>query len=343
MHMGLSDRWSFSRHGRDPMFLISSNWKTKRTRRVDQRVELGEAGQLLQLVAGQAQSLDVAQAGVSGLQDPQAVVGQIHVDQIVQVLQHTAVGPVKVTSQAERWFCGARLTTESSMAAMPLWLMSSVVRLPHRGMTAVTGQPDSAPSASHWENSLDSGTRIAWRRPEKIHTHTRISTRHGLRTHCRDASVVSLHSTRLCLVKCDHEVRVRPGYVLERQTGAQTDGYLYLEEGLEDGQVEGEAALLDVTGSYWASGPRHLTNTNTPTRGFGQAQLLGDGVELQRAEGEHLAGLQQLLACSATTTTTTLSYSRQRAFGRMDTSCGDQGEMELELKRLQHTISPSAN
>lgn len=55
--------------------------------KVDQRVELGEARQLLQLVAGQAQGLDVAQTGVSSFQDPQAVIGQVHVDQIVQVLQ----------------------------------------------------------------------------------------------------------------------------------------------------------------------------------------------------------------------------------------------------------------
>lgn len=54
---------------------------------VDQRVELGEAGQLLQLVAGQAQGFDVAQTSVSSFQGPQAVIGQIHVDQIVQVLQ----------------------------------------------------------------------------------------------------------------------------------------------------------------------------------------------------------------------------------------------------------------
>lgn len=60
----------------------------------------------------------------------------------------------------------ARLTTESSMVLMPLWLMSSVVRFLHTGMTAVTGQPDSAPSASHCENSLASGTRMDWRRPE---------------------------------------------------------------------------------------------------------------------------------------------------------------------------------
>lgn len=54
---------------------------------VDQRVELGEAGQLVQLVAGQTQSFNVAQTSVSSFQDPQAVVGQVHVDQIVQVLQ----------------------------------------------------------------------------------------------------------------------------------------------------------------------------------------------------------------------------------------------------------------
>lgn len=54
---------------------------------VDQRVQLAEAAQSVQLVSGQAQSLDVAQTGVSRFQDPQAVVGQIHVDQIVQVLQ----------------------------------------------------------------------------------------------------------------------------------------------------------------------------------------------------------------------------------------------------------------
>jgi len=85
---------------------------------VDQRVELGEAGQLLQLVAGQIQSLDVAQTGVSGLQDPQAVVGQIHVDQIVQVLQNTAVTPVKVTSQAERSYEGHMKT--------PTWALGMV-------------------------------------------------------------------------------------------------------------------------------------------------------------------------------------------------------------------------
>lgn len=53
---------------------------------VDQRVELGEAGQLVQLIAGQAQGLDVAQSGVSSFQDPQVVVRQIHMDQVVQML-----------------------------------------------------------------------------------------------------------------------------------------------------------------------------------------------------------------------------------------------------------------
>lgn len=54
---------------------------------VDQRVQLGETSELVQLVAGQAQGFDVTQTGVSSFQEPQAVIGQIHVDQIVQVLQ----------------------------------------------------------------------------------------------------------------------------------------------------------------------------------------------------------------------------------------------------------------
>lgn len=54
---------------------------------VDQRVELREARQPFELVAGQAEGFDVAQASVSGLQDPYGVVGQIHVDEVVQVLQ----------------------------------------------------------------------------------------------------------------------------------------------------------------------------------------------------------------------------------------------------------------
>ena len=54
---------------------------------VDQRVELGEACKLLQLVAGQAQGFDVPQTGVSSFQDPKTVIGQIHVHQVVQMLQ----------------------------------------------------------------------------------------------------------------------------------------------------------------------------------------------------------------------------------------------------------------
>lgn len=54
---------------------------------VDQRVQLGEARQLVQLVPSQVEGLDVAQTGVSSFQDPQVVIGQIHVDQVVQVLQ----------------------------------------------------------------------------------------------------------------------------------------------------------------------------------------------------------------------------------------------------------------
>lgn len=168
MHMGLLERLSFSKHGREPMFLILSNWKHTRTSsflqrspwadqeqnltparlwlaetvdeghhrcccptgscwrtydcgstedrrggegrggrhvwvkgrercyrsqlvvaeiQVDQRVELGEAGEVIQLVPRQVQGLDVAQVGVCRLQEPQVVIGQIHMDQIVQVLQ----------------------------------------------------------------------------------------------------------------------------------------------------------------------------------------------------------------------------------------------------------------
>lgn len=54
---------------------------------VDQRVELGEASELIQLVTRQVQGLDVAQVGVCRFQDLQVVIGQIHVHQIVQVLQ----------------------------------------------------------------------------------------------------------------------------------------------------------------------------------------------------------------------------------------------------------------
>lgn len=38
------------------------------------------------------------------------------------------------------------------------------------------------------------------------------------------------------------------------------DSYLYLQQWFEKRQVEGQAALMDVTGSYWASGARDLTN-----------------------------------------------------------------------------------
>lgn len=45
---------------------------------------------MIQLVPRQVQGLDVAQVGVCRLQEPQVVIGQIHMDQIVQVLQsHT--------------------------------------------------------------------------------------------------------------------------------------------------------------------------------------------------------------------------------------------------------------
>lgn len=54
---------------------------------VDQGVKLGEAGKLIQLVARQVQGLDVAQMGVSRFQDPQVVIRQIDMDQIIQVLQ----------------------------------------------------------------------------------------------------------------------------------------------------------------------------------------------------------------------------------------------------------------
>lgn len=67
------------------------------------------------------------------------------------------------------------------MVVMQLWLMSSVVRFVHTGMTAVTGQPDSAPSASHCENSLASGTRIDWRVSEVtqyMHQYTTFKTLH---------------------------------------------------------------------------------------------------------------------------------------------------------------------
>lgn len=54
---------------------------------VDQRVELGEASQMIQVVTSQVQGLDVAQVGVCRFQEPQVVIGQIHVDQTEEVLQ----------------------------------------------------------------------------------------------------------------------------------------------------------------------------------------------------------------------------------------------------------------
>lgn len=62
---------------------------------------------------------------------------------------------------------GRVLTTDLSMALMRLWLMSSVVRLLQTGTTAVMSRSDFSPSASHWENSLASGTRMACRQPER--------------------------------------------------------------------------------------------------------------------------------------------------------------------------------
>lgn len=54
---------------------------------VDQRVQLAEASELAQLVSSQAQGFNVAKTSVSSFQDPQTVIWQIHVDQVVQVLQ----------------------------------------------------------------------------------------------------------------------------------------------------------------------------------------------------------------------------------------------------------------
>lgn len=76
---------------------------------VDQRVELGEARQLVQLVPSQVEGLDVAQTGVSSFQDPQVVIGQIHVDQVVQVLQSSTEASVHSLWQSKRtkrlFFC----------------------------------------------------------------------------------------------------------------------------------------------------------------------------------------------------------------------------------------------
>lgn len=77
----------------------------------------------------------------------------------------------RVEMCGSHWVWRACLTTDLSMVSMQLWLMSSVVRFLHTGMTAVTGQPDSAPSASHCENSLASGTRIDCSLPERELVH----------------------------------------------------------------------------------------------------------------------------------------------------------------------------
>lgn len=69
---------------------------------VDQRVELGEACQLVQLVPSQVEGLDVAQTGVSSFQDPQVVIGQIHVDQVVEVLQSSTKASVHSLWQSKR-------------------------------------------------------------------------------------------------------------------------------------------------------------------------------------------------------------------------------------------------
>lgn len=63
------------------------------------------------------------------------------------------------------------LTTDLSMVRMLLWLMSSVVRALQTGTTAVMGQSDASPSASHWENSSASGTRMDCRRDQSAADH----------------------------------------------------------------------------------------------------------------------------------------------------------------------------
>lgn len=81
------------------------------------------------------------------------------------------------------------------MVLMQLWLMSRVVRFLHTWMTAETGQPDSAPSASHCENSLASGTRIDWRSPSASqYTHQYI-TYNILHKHVYYRVVFNLNST----------------------------------------------------------------------------------------------------------------------------------------------------
>lgn len=69
---------------------------------VDQGVELSEARQLVELVPCQVEGLDVAQTGVSSFQDTQVVIGQIHVDQVVQVLKSSTEASVHNLGQTNR-------------------------------------------------------------------------------------------------------------------------------------------------------------------------------------------------------------------------------------------------
>ena len=54
---------------------------------VDQGVQLVEARESLQAVAGQVEGSDVPQTGVGRLEHLQSVVGQVQVNQVVQVLE----------------------------------------------------------------------------------------------------------------------------------------------------------------------------------------------------------------------------------------------------------------
>ena len=54
---------------------------------VDQGVQLVEARESLQAVAGQVEGPDVPQTGVGRLEHLQSVVGQVQVNQVVQVLE----------------------------------------------------------------------------------------------------------------------------------------------------------------------------------------------------------------------------------------------------------------
>ena len=54
---------------------------------VDQGVQLVEARESLQAVAGQVEGSDVPQTGVGRLEHLQSVVGQVQVNQVVEVLE----------------------------------------------------------------------------------------------------------------------------------------------------------------------------------------------------------------------------------------------------------------